>query len=292
MHLHADDATVHAATPEAAHQILASSVDLHCQATGAKLQRTKNHGLGLGSASHLAGVEPIVGVTFVEAGTSFRHLGIPLQRDADAAATELYTRILQKLVARTARWSGFHLSLSIRAQLAALQAKIIARLLEPECLTWKAFFDFWLLRSSAWLEGQATPPPARQQHAWQLGRFLPFSAYDLTGMAVPSRVVQYITAFRQLRPHQLQPPQAFSYQEIMGQPLFHNRSILEPATGQPSVDPLSPATRRPRWPWPPLQHPDETADVAFPPPQPRPAWSSVWQVISSSDLDRAARVTA
>ncbi len=52
-------------------------------------------------------------------------------------------------------------------------------------------------------------------------------------MAAPSRVVQSITAFRQLRPHRLQPPQALSYQEIMGPPLFHNRSILESATGQP-----------------------------------------------------------
>jgi hypothetical protein len=38
-------------------------------------------------------------------------LGILLQRDAEAAATQLYTGILQKLRARIARWSGFQLSL-------------------------------------------------------------------------------------------------------------------------------------------------------------------------------------
>ena len=32
----------------------------------------------------------------------------------------------------------------IRAQLTALQAKVIGRLLEPERINWKAFFDSWL----------------------------------------------------------------------------------------------------------------------------------------------------
>lgn len=305
MHQHADDTTVHASSPEEANEVLTGSVELHCQATGARLQRTKSQGLGLGSASHLAGVEPITGITFAAPGTSIRHLGIPLQRDAAAAATQLYTRILQQLTARTARWSGFHLSLlgrsyvakqvlvsmftfhatfipvpqqllgqltsavytfvaanrpitagaasmfpnrdvcirdtsqggislvDIRGQLAALQAKVIARLLEPEYLPWKGFFDYWLYRSPAWLDSQPAPPAAPQQHAWQLGRFLPFSAFELAGMAAPPRVIQYITAFRQLQPHRLQPPQDMSYQGIMGEPLFHNRSIRDPATGQP-----------------------------------------------------------
>lgn len=55
---------------------------------------------------------------------------------------------------------------------------------------------------------------------------------------------------------------------------------------------LGPPPLQAAQPRPPPQPPDETADVACPPPQPRPAWSSVWQVISSSDLDRAVRVTA
>lgn len=305
MHQHADDTTVHASSPEEANQLLNSSVDLHCQATGSKLQRSKSQGLGLGAASHLTGVEPVTGVTFTAAGESIRHLGIPLQRDADAAAAQLYDSILERLNTRIARWSGFHLSLlgrsyvakqalvsmftyhatfisvpqpvlaqltaavytfvaanrpltagaaalfpsrdvcirdtskggislvDIRGQLAALQAKIIARLLEPEHLPWKAFFDFWLYRSSAWIDSQASPPTARQQHAWQLGRFLPFSTFDLAGMAAPPRVVQYLTAFRQLQPHRLQPTQELAYEDIMGQPLFHSRSILDSATGQP-----------------------------------------------------------
>ena len=121
----------------------------------------------------------------------------------------------------------------IRGQLAALQAKVIARLLEPEFLPWKSFFDFWLYRSSAWLASQAQPPAAPHQHVWQLGRFLPFSSYALAGMAAPQRVIQYITAFRQLQPHRLQPPEDLSYQDIMGQPLFHNKSIRDADTGQP-----------------------------------------------------------
>jgi hypothetical protein len=45
-------------------------------------------------------------------------------------------------------------------------------------------------------------------------------------------------------------------------------------------------------PRPPPQPPDETLDLASPPDQPRPEWALVWKAISSSDLDRAARVTA
>jgi hypothetical protein len=154
-----------------------------------------------------------------------------LQRDADAAATEFYSWILQDLVARTARWSVFHLSLhgrsyvakqvlvfmftfhatfipvpqqllaqlssaiytfvagnrpltasvgslypsrevctrvasqgaislvDIRGQLAALQAKIIAHLLEPECLPWKVFFDFCIAPRPG-----LTAKPLRLQH--------------------------------------------------------------------------------------------------------------------------------
>ena len=38
----------------------------------------------------------------------------------------------------------------IRGQLAALQAKIIAASWSQH-IPWKAFFDFWLYRSSAWM---------------------------------------------------------------------------------------------------------------------------------------------
>ncbi len=34
--------------------------------------------------------------------------------------------------------------MDIRAQLTALQAKIIGRFLEPERIAWKAFFGSWL----------------------------------------------------------------------------------------------------------------------------------------------------
>jgi hypothetical protein len=175
MHQHADDTTIHAATTADAQVLLTSSMDLRCRATGDKLQRGKTIGLGLGSASHLADVT--TGVTFAAPHTCIRHLGIFLQRDAEAAPTQLYTGILQKLRARIARWSGFQLSLlgrsyvaavaalypvkstcyrdfahgsirlvDIRSQLTALQAKIIGRFLEPEYIPWKAYLAFWLYR--------------------------------------------------------------------------------------------------------------------------------------------------
>jgi hypothetical protein len=113
IHQLVDDTTIHAVTTADAQGLLTSSVDLHCIATGAKLQLGKTMGLGLGSASHLAGLD--TGVASAAPHTCIRQLGILLQRDAEAAATQLYTGILQRLRARIARWSGFQLSLLDRS---------------------------------------------------------------------------------------------------------------------------------------------------------------------------------
>ena len=79
LHLHADDATVHASSPADAQTILDSSVALHIDATGARLQRSKSADMGIGCLQHLVGPDPATGITFIAAGTSVRHLGIPPQ---------------------------------------------------------------------------------------------------------------------------------------------------------------------------------------------------------------------
>ncbi|BDA47100.1 hypothetical protein COCOBI_09-5550 [Coccomyxa sp. Obi] len=53
----------------------------------------------------------------------------------------------------------------LRAQILALQAKVVSRLMEPEQLAWKAFFDFWLYRSTAWQRAQGPDRlAAHEQH--------------------------------------------------------------------------------------------------------------------------------
>ncbi|BDA51424.1 hypothetical protein COCOBI_18-3020 [Coccomyxa sp. Obi] len=310
MHQHADDTSIHAKSPSDAQVILDTTVDLHCAATGSKLQRSKSQGLDLGSFSHLEAPDVATGVTFVAQDASVKHLGVPLSRQPEAAATALYSVILRKVEVRIARWSGFRLTLlgrsyvfffgyvakqllasmvtyhatfipvpsqlekrlctalhnfvaanrlvlggtsarlypgkdscfhavkdggialvEVRAQILAVQAKVVSRLLEPEQLAWKAFFDFWLYRSTAWQTAQESRP-AHHQHIWQLERFLPFSAFDAQRMQAPLRVRQYVYAYQKLQPHRLSQPDSLDYHEVISEPLFFNRQVRD-ATGQP-----------------------------------------------------------
>ena len=277
MHCHADDTTIHAASPADAAAILAGSISLHCQATGARMQTAKSTGMGIGCLQHLTGPDADTGITFSAAGSAITHLGIPLSTDPDAAARTLYTAILQRLDRRIARWSGFRLSLlgrahvakqvlvsmftyhgtfvpvpadilrqlctsvytfvaanrpaaagaahlfpsraisartlqqggialvDIPAQLTALQAKIIGRLLEPERVPWKAYFSGWLAMPLT--AEQRAAVPAQSQHLWQLGTGLPFSSFPSQSIQAPRRVAAYLEAFRQLHPHRLVSPE-------------------------------------------------------------------------------------
>ena len=247
VHCHADDTTIHTASPADAAAMLAGSISLHCQATGARMQTAKSTGMGIGSLQHLAGPDAATGITFSAAGSATTHLSTSLSTDPDAAARSLYTDILQRLNRRIARWSGSRLSLlgrahvakqvlvsmftyhgtfipvpadilrqlctsvytfaaanrpaaagaaplfpsraissrtlqqggialvDIPAQLTALQAKIIGRLLEPEGVPWKAYFSSWLAMPLT--AEQRTTAPAQSQHLWQLGRRLPLSSF-------------------------------------------------------------------------------------------------------------------
>ncbi|CAL8467200.1 g6736 [Coccomyxa elongata] len=154
MHQHADDTSIYAQSPSDAQVILHTTVDLHCAATLSELQRRKSQGLGLGSFSYLSDPDAATGVTFVAQDASVKHLGIPLSRQPQVAATAFYAAILRKVELKIARWfvlSGtstrlypgkytcFHAVkdggialVDPRAQILALQAKFASRLLEPE----------------------------------------------------------------------------------------------------------------------------------------------------------------
>ena len=303
---HADDTSIHVPSPEDARVVLDGSVELHCQATSAKLQRAKSQGLAVGSAAPIEGVEPVTGITFSVDAAGITHLGIPLSRDEGAAQQALYQRILESVRTRIRRWAGHGLSfmgrayiakqilmaqfvyhatfipmplgirlqvctaiytfvaagrpadagagqlypardtcalpitqggiglVAIQQQLAALQAKVIGRLMEPEQLPWKGFFDHHLYRSKEWLQtaGAAALVPT-QQHIWQLGRHLIFSSLDLGRADLPQRVRSYITSYRRLAPHRIVDPAALPHAAVMAEPLWHSWRICDPITHQP-----------------------------------------------------------
>ncbi|BDA51552.1 hypothetical protein COCOBI_19-1080 [Coccomyxa sp. Obi] len=73
---------------------------------------------------------------------------------------------------------------------------------------------------------------AHQQHIWQLGRFLPSSAFDAQKLQAPLRVRQYVYAYQKLQPHRLCDPGTLAHHELMSEPMFFNRQIRD-ADGQP-----------------------------------------------------------
>ena len=104
----------------------------------------------------------------------------------------------------------------VPTQVQALQAKLVSRLLEPERLPWKVF-QFHQLSSSQL---------ARQL---QYGASVIFSSLTVSSLQLPTRLAGYVTAFRALHPHRLQPADAMSPADILNEHLFYNRQITLPA---------------------------------------------------------------
>ena len=123
--------------------------------------------------------------------------------------------------------------MAVPQQLAALQAKVIGRLMEPERLPWKAYLHHWLYRSREWLDAQGPALQDTSQHIWQPGRFLIFSSLDVRHTHLPARVGADIRAYRQLAPHRLKAPGGLPCLDIRHEPLFHSRCILDPTTHLP-----------------------------------------------------------
>ena len=153
------------------------------------------------------------------------YIFVAANRPVVAGAAHLYPS--RDVSSRAVDQGGIAL-VDIRAQLTALQAKIIGRLLEPEHIAWKAFLDSWL--SMPLTAGQILSTPPQQQPIWQLGRYLPFSSFSTRFIDAPARVTAYIDAFRQLHPHRLVAVEDLPHQEVMSQPLFHNWQIQHMGT--------------------------------------------------------------
>ena len=150
-----------------------------------------------------------------------------------AAAGQAYLFPRREVCSLDIAQGGINL-LAIPEQITALRAKVIGRLMEPEQLPWKAYFDHHMYRTRAWL---ATAGPAATAanlpHVWQLGRFLIFSSLDLRRASLPPRVQSYIAAYRLLAPHRIVDPCGLPHDAIMREPLFHNRRICDPGTHLP-----------------------------------------------------------
>ena len=150
-----------------------------------------------------------------------------------AAAGQAYLFPRREVCSLDIAQGGINL-LAIPEQITALRAKVIGRLMEPEQLPWKAYFDHHMYRTRVWL---ATAGPAATAanlpHVWQLGRFLISSSLDLRRASLPPRVQSYIAAYRLLAPHRIVDPCGLPHDAIMREPLFHNRRICDPGTHLP-----------------------------------------------------------
>ena len=106
----------------------------------------------------------------------------------------------------------------IRSQLQALQAKIAARLLQPENLPWKT-----MLRAA--LSGYHIP--THPLAPWHLGASLLVSTFPINAHHLSSRAAGYVTAFRNLHPHRPLPLSSLSPHQVLCEPLFYNPIIMD-----------------------------------------------------------------
>lgn len=140
----------------------------------------------------------------------------------DPAASALHPRRL--LCAMPWQQGGVQLP-DLHSQIPALQAKIVARLFEPEHHPWKVFMRQWLHRDAHWY---ANHPAAilRDIDVWGYGQRLLFTQYDLSSAHLPVRVSGYFEAFKALHPFRRQPYDSMPTSSILREPLFFNSRIV------------------------------------------------------------------
>ena len=118
--------------------------------------------------------------------------------------------------------------IDVDAMICALQAKLVARLLEPEFLPWKQFFAQWLHRSA---QCRAITPTFAMRDCDRLGygMRLVFTTFPLTQLGMPARQLGYLTAFQTLRPHRAAALAGMSVIDIAQEPLFYSPRITDQA---------------------------------------------------------------
>ena len=117
--------------------------------------------------------------------------------------------------------------IQLRDMTAALQAKVISRLFEPERLVWKAYAATHFSRSRAWLQGHPHIPP-RTVDLLGYGIRVILTTRRTQDLGIESsRVRAYVQAYRRLQPHRLVLPSSLTAAQIAAEPLFHNLQITE-----------------------------------------------------------------
>ena len=117
--------------------------------------------------------------------------------------------------------------IQLRDMTAALQAKVISRLFEPERLVWKAYAATHFSRSRAWLQGHPHIPP-RTVGLLGYGIRVILTTRRTQDLGIESsRVRAYVQAYRRLQPHRLGLPSSLTAAQIAAEPLFHSLQITE-----------------------------------------------------------------
>ena len=116
----------------------------------------------------------------------------------------------------------------VPAQIQALQAMVISRLLEPERLAWKLFQLYHLSQAS-------------QVQPLGYGASILFSTLSTDQLQLPARLSAYVAAFKALHPDRLQPATVMLPSDVLNEPLFFNRHISQPAASSVTTNTACPA---------------------------------------------------
>lgn len=118
---HADDTSLHGAGPQDIAAALQGPVELHRQASGARLNLAKCKGLMFGdqrSVNPDTRVCSVCQVTFPPPQEPIRHLGIYMGADAEVAATKTFQRVLGSIRTAATHWRQIQLTYIGRAHVA------------------------------------------------------------------------------------------------------------------------------------------------------------------------------
>jgi len=120
-HQHADDTTLHAASPPSLQQLITLAVRPYCRASGGQLNVDKSRGLVMGSHAAINGVEPLTGILFPDTSLDpIRHLGILLSSAGAAQqhVDQLFRERLRTITWRIRHWSRYDLTVIGRCEVA------------------------------------------------------------------------------------------------------------------------------------------------------------------------------
>ena len=110
---------------------------------------------------------------------------------------------------------------------AALQAKVISRLFEPERLVWKDFAAIHFSRSRQWLLDHPHVAP-RTVDMLGYGVRVILGTRRTQDLGISShRFRASIRAYRRLAPHRLVEPASLTMSQTFVEPLFHNLQVKE-----------------------------------------------------------------